>query len=192
MMLGILLTVVTNATPTTGTLLVSTTYVIDAGQTLELLPGDLVIDGVPSADVRLRPDRIHAPEVVAVSLTILLNVEVLLKPPFVEVMKPEEDPNSDAPGVKYFAVLVLAAERLFDVSAVLSVNVESTYDELFLPAALCLKKLAVLFLVAERLFDVDAVLSVNVKLAPDEPFPPVALLVPLSRLVGFKAPEEGM
>ena len=45
------LTVVTNATPTTATLLDWSTYVIDAGQTLEILSGDPAIDGVPNADV---------------------------------------------------------------------------------------------------------------------------------------------
>lgn len=115
MIIEVPLTVVINATPTTGTLLDSATYVIDAGQTLELVPADLVIDGVRSADLRLRSDRVHAPELTSVGPTTLLNVEVWLTPSDFEVMKPEESLKTDALRSESCGVLVLAAENPSEV-----------------------------------------------------------------------------
>lgn len=69
-------------------------------------------------------------------MTTLSDVEVWLDPRLFEEIKLEESPNTGVLRSDSFGVLILAAERPFDVDAVLGANVDSRPDELFLPAAL--------------------------------------------------------
>ena len=87
--------VVINATPTTGTLLDSATYVIDAGQTLEPVVKVPVIVGVLKVEVNLQLDGVQVPEFVAESPALALGAEVSLYPKCFEVLEPKESPDTD-------------------------------------------------------------------------------------------------
>lgn len=87
--------VVTNATPTTGTLLDSATYVIDAGQILEPVVKVPVIVGVGKAEVEPRLDVVQVPVFLAESPAPALGVEVSLNPKFFEVLEPKISPDAD-------------------------------------------------------------------------------------------------
>ena len=93
------LTVVTNATPTTGTLPDSATYVIDAGQTLEPVVKVPVIVAVVKAEVKFRLDGVQVPELLAETPAPALDVEVSLNPKCSEVLEPREIPEADEVGM---------------------------------------------------------------------------------------------
>lgn len=128
--------VVTNATPTAGTLPDSATYVIDAGQTLEPVVKVPVIVGVGKSELEPRLDVVQVPVFLAESPAPALGVEVSLSPKCFEVLEPKESPDADGVWMgdeilrsETFRMAVEAVEWL-DVDTVLSADVPFRPDEL--------------------------------------------------------------
>ena len=97
----------------------------------------MVIDGLLSADVRLRPDVFQVPQFVEIILFKMLDVEVTLNPEFFEATKATEGTDIDVVlgvdeilGSEIFAVLALVVERP-DTYAVPRVDVRFKPDDIF-------------------------------------------------------------